>query len=231
VDIEIGERVSVGAVDRVNKPWGYEFRVRLGSNLTLTYLTLYPGSQTSLHCHPQKTTSLTAISGTGTIRFLKDSIEFSSGTSFMVRNGLFHQIYNSGQENLIVLEFENPSDAMDLVRLEDEYGRSLTSYELKAESNSQSKTEEEFFSFIANGGVWSNSETEIIIISPKNSEPDFIDDAVYAVLEGGLRDRVSNSLILREGDCTSTSTIQRLVGLFEWDPTTRLLQIKKKSLK
>ena len=125
--------MSVGAVDRVNKPWGYEFRVSLGSNLTLTYLTLYPGSQTSLHCHPQKTTSLTAIAGTGTIRFLKDSIEFSSGTSFMVRNGLFHQIFNSGQENLVVLEFENPSDATDLVRLEDEYGRSLTSYELKSE--------------------------------------------------------------------------------------------------
>lgn len=220
--------MSIGAVDRVNKPWGYEFRVSLGPNLTLTYLTLYPGSQTSLHCHPQKTTSLTAISGIGTIRFLKDSIEFSSGTSFMVRNGLFHQIVNSGQENLVVLEFENPSDAMDLVRLEDEYGRSLKSYELKSESNSQNETEEKFFHFIANGGAWSNSETEIMIISPKNSERSFIDDAVYAVLEGGLRDRISNSLILREGDCTSSSTIQRLIGLFEWDPTTKLLQIKKK---
>jgi len=220
--------VSIGAVDRINKPWGYEFRVSLGTNLSLTYLTLYPGSQTSLHCHPQKTTSLTAISGIGTIRFLKDSIEFSSGTSFMVRNGLFHQIVNSGQENLVVLEFENPSDAMDLVRLEDEYGRSLKSYELKSESNSQNETEEKFFHFIANGGAWSNSETEIMIISPKNSERSFIDDAVYAVLEGGLRDRISNSLILREGDCTSSSTIQRLIGLFEWDPTTKLLQIKKK---
>jgi mannose-6-phosphate isomerase-like protein (cupin superfamily) len=220
--------VSVGAVDRVNKPWGYEFRVSLGPNLTLTYLTLYPGSQTSLHCHPQKTTSLTAIAGTGTIRFLKDSIEFSSGTSFMVRNGLFHQIFNSGQENLVVLEFENPSDATDLVRLEDEYGRSLTSYELKSEFNSQNDLEEKFFNFIENGGAWSNSETEIMMISVKNSHPDFIDDAVYAVLEGGLRDRVSNSLILREGDCTSSSTIQRLIGLFEWDQTTRLLQIKKK---
>ena len=220
--------MSIGAVDRINKPWGYEFRVSLGTNLSLTYLTLYPGSQTSLHCHPQKTTSLTAISGIGTIRFLKDSIEFSSGTSFMVRNGLFHQIVNSGQENLVVLEFENPSDAMDLVRLEDEYGRSLKSYELKSESNSQNETEEKFFHFIANGGAWSNSETEIMIISPKNSERSFIDDAVYAVLEGGLRDRISNSLILREGDCTSSSTIQRLIGLFEWDPTTKLLQIKKK---
>jgi mannose-6-phosphate isomerase-like protein (cupin superfamily) len=220
--------VLVGAVDRVDKPWGYEFRVSLGPNLTLTYLTLYPGSQTSLHCHPQKTTSLTAISGTGTIRFLKDSIEFSSGTSFMVRNGLFHQIFNSGQKNLVVLEFENPSDATDLVRLEDEYGRSLTSYEIKSEVNSQNDMEEKFFNFIENGGAWSNSETEIMMISVKNSNPDFIEDAVYAVLEGGLRDRVSNSLILREGDCTSSSTIQRLIGLFEWDQTTRLLQIKKK---
>lgn len=221
----------VGAVDRVDKPWGYEFRISLGPNLTLTYLTLYPESQTSLHCHPQKTTSLTAISGIGTIRFLKDSIAFSSGTSFMVRNGLFHQVVNSGQENLVVLEFENPSDATDLVRLEDEYGRSLTSYEVKSESNYQNEIEANFFNFIKSGGSWSNSETDIAMVSVENSNPDFIDEAVFAVLEGGLRDKVSNALILREGDCTSTLTIQRLMRVFEWAPTTKLLQIKTRSHK
>lgn len=220
-----------GAIERVDKPWGYEFRVSLGPNLTLTYLTLFPKSQTSLHCHPQKTTSLTAISGAGTIKFLKDSIDFGSGTSFMVRNGLFHQVVNTSQEILVVLEFENPSDANDLVRLDDEYGRRFMSYEMKSESNSLNETEVSFFNFIENGGAWSNSETEIKMLSGKNFALDLIDDAVYAVLEGGLRDKVSNALILREGDCTSTSTVQRLIGSFDWDPTTRLLQIQKRSRK
>jgi len=221
-------QLSIGNLNRVKKPWGYEFRADLSPSLTLTYLSISPGEQTSLHCHPRKTTSLTAISGVGVIRFLKDSIEFSSGTSFMVRNGLFHQISNKGTDNLVVLEFENPSDPMDLVRLEDEYGRVQESYEKNSESILLSDSEANFFHLISNGGTWSNHETVINVLNIENNEISLTIEAVYAVLEGGLRDRVSKALILREGDCTTTPTIQRLVSSFEWDSNTRLLQIVRK---
>ena len=220
--------MSISSIDRVDKPWGYEFRIILGPSLTLTYLTIFVNSQTSLHCHPRKTTSLTAIAGRGRINFLKDGIDFSAGTSFMVRNGLFHQISNVGINNLIVLEFENPSDARDLVRLEDDYGRRLESYEDKSDLNNISEAEEDFFFQITHGGAWSNHETEIDVIEPTSKIVTFENEAVYAVLEGGLRDKLSNSLILREGDCTTNLTIRRLINHFDWDSGTRLLQIKKK---
>jgi mannose-6-phosphate isomerase-like protein (cupin superfamily) len=221
----------LGSVDRVDKPWGYEFRAALGPSITLTYLTIYPESQTSLHCHPRKTTSLTAIAGKGEIKFLNDSIAFTAGTSFMVRNGLFHQISNASAENLVVLEFENPSDALDLVRLEDAYGRSFTSYEEKSDLNYLNESEKDFFSRISQGGIWSNQETDIMVIEPDRHTVTFESEVVYAVLEGGLRDRFSNSLILREGDCTTAPTINRLVRQFKWDPNTKLLQIKKRTNK
>ena len=56
----------------------------------------------------------------------------------------------------------------------------------------------------------------------------FDEDAVYAVLQGGLRDNISGSLVLREGDCTTTSTIVRLIDHFGWDIPTKLLEIKRK---
>lgn len=220
--------MSMIAIDRVEKPWGYEFRVALGTSLTLTYLTIFPKSQTSLHCHPRKTTSLTAISGSGTIRFLKDSIKFAAGTSFMVRNGLFHQISNTSTRNLVVLEFENPSDPMDLVRLEDSYGRRLTHYESTSKENFLTETEKDFFQKITLGGIWSNNETVVRTLEPTRFAFNFDEDAVYAVLQGGLRDNISGSLVLREGDCTTTSTIVRLIDHFGWDIPTKLLEIKRK---
>ena len=213
--------------DRFNKPWGYEFRIELSEVVTLTYLSIFPGHQTSLHCHPRKTTSLTAISGTGALQFLKDKITFSAGTSFMVRNGLFHQIVNLGEKELIVLEFENPSDSQDLVRLEDEYGRSNLGYETNSEQSEFTQEELSFFKFIRDGDFWEGEETHMCIQFPCEINLLPVDQAVYAVLTGGLQDDITKAFVLREGDCTTGSTIKRLSGSFSWIKGSRLLEIRK----
>ena len=212
-----------------NKPWGYEFRYQISETVTLTYLTILPNSQTSLHCHPTKTTSLTAIGGSGSLQFLKDRINFTSGTSFMVRNGLFHQVINLGNENLTVLEFENPSDPQDLIRLEDHYGRKLLGYETEMKQKQLSSLEESFFDFIATGSEWENEFTEMQIKFPAESKMISEDDSIYAVLLGGLVDSITNSYVLRAGDCTTGATISRLVANFNWEINTKLLVIRKKA--
>lgn len=213
--------------DRFNKPWGYEFRNELSEVVTLTYLSIFPGHQTSLHCHPRKTTSLTAISGTGALQFLKDKITFSAGTSFMVRNGLFHQIVNLGEKELIVLEFENPSDPQDLVRLEDGYGRRNLGYETNSEQSEFTHSELSFFKFIRGGGSWEDEDTQMCIQFPGEIKFVPVDQAVYAVLTGGLRDDMTQAFVLREGDCTTGSTIERLTRSFSWVAGSKLLEIRK----
>jgi mannose-6-phosphate isomerase-like protein (cupin superfamily) len=212
---------------KFNKPWGHEFRFDLSNEVTLTYLTILPGCKTSLHCHPTKTTSLTAITGSGSLQFLKDSQTFGAGSSIMVRNGLFHQVINAGSQNLSVLEFENPSNAQDLVRLEDEYGRKNLGYEANVNEPELTETEKSFFDFISAGEKWENSETRLEMKFPAEAKltPEHL--AVYAVISGGLEDTLTKSLVLRPGDCTTGSTIERLITNFNWTSESKLLMILK----
>jgi mannose-6-phosphate isomerase-like protein (cupin superfamily) len=212
---------------KFNKPWGYEFRIDLSTEVTLTYLTILSGYKTSLHCHPTKTTSLTAIAGGGSLQFLKDIQTFEAGTSIMIRNGLFHQVINSGSQNLAVLEFENPSNAQDLVRLEDEYGRKNLGYETNVNDPELTETEKSFFDFILEGEKWENGETTLEIKFPAKTKlmPEY--SAVYAVLSGGLEDVLTKSLVLRPGDCTTSTTIERLITSFKWTADSKLLMILK----
>ena len=214
---------------KFNKPWGYEFRVDFSTEVTLTYLTILPGYKTSLHCHPTKTTSLTAIAGSGSLQFLKDIQTFGAGSSIMIRNGLFHQVINSGTQNLAVLEFENPSNAQDLVRLEDEYGRKNLGYETNVNDPELTEIEKSFFDFISDGEKWENGETKLEIKFPAKTKliPEHL--AVYAVLSGGLEDVLTKSLVLRPGDCTTSSTIERLITSFKWTAESKLLMILKKN--
>jgi len=100
----------------------------------------------------------------------------------MVRNGLFHQVINLGSQDLTVLEFENPSNPQDLIRLEDDYGRKLLGYETGSMQKQLSYLEESFFNFIATGSEWENEFTEMQIKFPAESEMVSEDDSIYAVL-------------------------------------------------
>ena len=55
----------------VNKPWGYEYLVYQNKNIALWYLYIGSGHQTSMHCHPQKKTSLIVLDGRVTSFSLK----------------------------------------------------------------------------------------------------------------------------------------------------------------
>ena len=42
----------------VKKPWGYEYLFFSNKNIAITILSINRNESTSLHCHPNKTTSL-----------------------------------------------------------------------------------------------------------------------------------------------------------------------------
>lgn len=111
----------------VRKPWGYEYLAYQNSHVALWVLHIRAGERTSLHCHPTKSTGLVVVSGTAEINFIADSKIITAPGKQMIRRGLFHQTH--AITDTIMFEIETPVDKDDLVRLQDNYGRTASGYE------------------------------------------------------------------------------------------------------
>lgn len=113
----------------VNKPWGFEYLVYESSDVAVWLLFIGPGQQTSMHCHPKKTTGLVLLKGTAELNFLADSKFIVAPEKQMIRRGLFHATKAISPEGVFLFEVETPNDKEDLVRLTDTYGRVNDGYE------------------------------------------------------------------------------------------------------
>lgn len=113
----------------VKKPWGYEYLAYENDHVALWALYIKKGYRTSMHCHPNKTTGLVALSGKVEVSFLNDKNELSTLNKIMIRKGLFHSTQAILEPGSWVFEIETPVDKNDLVRLRDSYGRQGKPYE------------------------------------------------------------------------------------------------------
>ena len=107
----------------VKKPWGYEYLVYQNDKAALWFLHINKDQQTSMHCHPNKTTGLILLDGEAELSFLSESKVIHAVSKTMIRKGLFHQTKAISDGGISVFEIETPVDKHDLVRLEDKYGR------------------------------------------------------------------------------------------------------------
>ena len=106
----------------IKKPWGHEVEKYRDENCSIWWLYIHSGKETSLHCHPHKTTMLTLIGGRATLSSLEKDYELSMGDVVVIEKGAFHQ--TRAKEGPVVLyELETPPNKRDLVRLQDTYGR------------------------------------------------------------------------------------------------------------
>ena len=107
---------------RVKKPWGHEVQKYHDDKVAVWWLNLHSNQQTSMHCHPDKTTMIFVVGGRGMLYTLNGSHELSEGELVIIEKGAFHQsASNNGQ--LILYELETPPVKRNLVRLHDSYGR------------------------------------------------------------------------------------------------------------
>lgn len=113
----------------VNKPWGFEYLVYESADVAVWLLFIGAGQQTSMHCHPQKTTGLVLLKGTAELSFLADSKFIVAPEKQMIRRGLFHATKAISPEGIFLFEVETPNDKEDLIRLTDRYGRASDGYE------------------------------------------------------------------------------------------------------
>lgn len=127
--VNAAELVSDGRTysGSVKKPWGSEREIWLTPEFSMWRLTIEQGQETSMHCHPSKTTLL--IVEKGNVVFGTLGIEFPvhEGKSVLIERGVFHR--TRAPLGAVVVEVEWPPNRCDLVRLEDKYGRKKTGYE------------------------------------------------------------------------------------------------------
>ena len=113
----------------VKKPWGYEYLVYQNDRVALWFLYIGHNQQTSMHCHPNKTTGLILLDGGAELSFLGNTNQLKPISKTMIRRGLFHSTKATSENGAYVFEIETPVDKHDLVRLEDKYGREGSPYE------------------------------------------------------------------------------------------------------
>lgn len=113
----------------VKKPWGHEYLAYENDHVGLWFLHIEKGQQTSMHCHPKKTTGLVLLDGEAEVSFLADKRQIQSLDKVMIRRGLFHSTKALSDNGAFVFEIETPKDKHDLVRLNDSYGRASKPYE------------------------------------------------------------------------------------------------------
>ena len=107
---------------RVNKPWGYEKEHYRDENVCVWWLHIHHKQQTSMHCHPNKTTMLVVAGGVATVSTLNGIYLLEQGNMMIIEKGAFHRT-SSNDAAVMLYEIESPPNKRDLVRLEDKYGR------------------------------------------------------------------------------------------------------------
>ena len=107
---------------KVIKPWGCEIENYRDENFSVWWLKLYEGKETSMHCHPNKSTCLIIVSGRVIFSTLTGEHDLTVGDIMVIEKGAFHKTASSnGAASLF--EIESPPNKKDLIRLSDSYGR------------------------------------------------------------------------------------------------------------
>lgn len=113
----------------VRKPWGFEYLACESEHVALWALKLRFNQQTSMHCHPEKLTAMLALSDGIVLTTLSNVHKLNTGDVVYIEPGTFHRSSSTNLDGDWLLEFETPVDKLDLVRLDDAYGRSISAYE------------------------------------------------------------------------------------------------------
>ena len=113
----------------VMKPWGHEFLIFENESVAIWCLRIDQGHSTSMHCHPLKKTCLITLSGEALCNTFERRNYLKAGEAIVIENSVFHSTKALSPQGIELLEIETPPNKIDLVRLNDSYGRETKSYE------------------------------------------------------------------------------------------------------
>lgn len=217
----------------VRKPWGYEYLIYQNGLVSVWILHIKKGCRTSMHCHPNKKTSLIALSGKCICSTLKEKTRIKSGDGLLIPKGVFHSTEASSEDGAFVMETETSTNKRDLVRVEDRYGRVGMGYETN-ENVSYNLKNYNYISLI-NPTIYYNVKKNFgecsISIAKFKSYDEFkwaldFDDSAITILKGKLTDREGNA-ILDIGDTMDVGQIKHYASL-SMENEVEAIIIKKK---
>jgi mannose-6-phosphate isomerase-like protein (cupin superfamily) len=118
------------AMARRDKPWGYEHLWALNEHYAGKFLHIRAGESLSLQYHEIKDETIHILQGKLQLRIGPSQSELldvilSPGQSQAIRPGTIHQM--EALEDCVIAEVSTPH-LTDVVRLEDKYGRAITSH-------------------------------------------------------------------------------------------------------
>jgi len=210
----------------VKKPWGYEYLAYENDKVGLWFLYIAKDQQTSMHCHPNKTTGLVLLDGEVEVSFLGNSNKLKPVSKTMIRKGLFHSTKATSENGAFVFEIETPVDKHDLVRLEDKYGREGKPYE---DSTFETPKQEDClwiedkaadYNF-ANCNIKVEKVNDIEVLNTKQ------DDENIMFLDGGIMTK-NGDMVAQAGDIVSGKIVKKLIKLFPTiDNNTMFMTIRK----
>lgn len=173
----------------VRKPWGYEYLIFSGSAVAVWVLHIIKGAQTSMHCHPGKTTSLVVLDGEAQCSTLERSFRRGPGQAMRLGAGVFHRTKALSTDGVFVMEVESPVNKRDLVRVRDDYGREAKAYE-SADWLSRDLENFNYFSAIDNSAYYNTRKSfgdmAVVFRMLRPYEIACVAGSLVVLLSGGL---------------------------------------------
>ena len=215
------------------KPWGEEYVIfKNKKKIALTYLKIKKGFSTSLHCHPQKKTGFLILKGTANVQvgiYKKNIIRYSPMSILVLRPGLFHRIKANNKKDLYALELESPYLKNDLIRMEDEYGRSNKGYENLKKSRKIMKNDVLFKTPKLNQKNYynlNNIKIKIGYYKDLNKFKSYNDKSISIILDGKIVSK-QNKTVITIGEIVKSFTLKRLTQYFKISEKLLILKASK----
>ena len=107
------------------RPWGTFTVLDQGGDFKVKRIEVLPGRRLSYQKHSQRAEHWVVVQGTAKVTLDEREIIVSAGEAIDIAIGAAHRVENSSQEPLIFIEVQRGSylGEDDIVRLEDDYGR------------------------------------------------------------------------------------------------------------
>jgi len=216
----------------VIKPWGYEFLIFANEYVAIWFLMIAKDHSTSMHCHTAKKTSLTLLHGKALCNTFRHRNFLFAGDSVLLEPAVFHSTKALSLDGVQLIETETPPRKLDLVRLEDKYGREHAGYEDCTQMRVEHLETFRYFHFeAATGGRQSfTMESRFSIVLAAYQRAATLHDtfavepgAVYCVCRGGLSGP-DGMPVLAVGE-TEKGAYLRQVGPLTVSPDTLLMKL------
>jgi mannose-6-phosphate isomerase-like protein (cupin superfamily) len=216
----------------VIKPWGHEFLVFENECVAIWFLSINKDHSTSMHCHPGKKTALTVIVGSALCVTFRSRSFLSAGDSIIIDEAVFHSTKAMSLDGISLLEVETPPAKLDLVRLEDKYGRESAGYENFSQMITEGLEGYNYFYFeedSCNGENYILDNRFVIAMEVHGSEEEFMisftldPSALYCVCRGGLLDK-DGEVVVGLGETQRGNFLGTVEGL-TIDRKTTLMKI------